>query len=80
MVEIWDPPNEGPAFPKQFTFDYTYDENSTTEVIYNDICYPLVEVRLTTAQFHLWSNVVRSQYFVGQAFGPNRISSFFFHF
>ncbi|XP_045467038.1 osmotic avoidance abnormal protein 3-like isoform X2 [Harmonia axyridis] len=42
MVEIWDP-SEGPAFPKQFTFDYTYDENSTTEIIYNDICYPLVE-------------------------------------
>ncbi|KAK9884297.1 hypothetical protein WA026_005249 [Henosepilachna vigintioctopunctata] len=42
MVEIWDP-NEGPSFPKQFTFDSTYGDTSTTENIYNDICYPLVE-------------------------------------
>uniref|UniRef100_A0AAR5Q922 Kinesin-like protein n=1 Tax=Dendroctonus ponderosae TaxID=77166 RepID=A0AAR5Q922_DENPD len=42
IVEIWDP-GEGPAFPKTFTFDSTYDQNSNTEVIYNDICYPLVE-------------------------------------
>ncbi|KAL3270473.1 hypothetical protein HHI36_021019 [Cryptolaemus montrouzieri] len=42
MIEIWDP-NDGPAFPKQFTFDSTYDDYSNTEVIYNDICYPLVE-------------------------------------
>ncbi|XP_044762594.1 osmotic avoidance abnormal protein 3 isoform X2 [Coccinella septempunctata] len=42
MVELWDP-NEGSTFPKQFTFDYAFDENSTTEIIYNDICYPLVE-------------------------------------
>nr|CAH7747746.1 unnamed protein product [Callosobruchus chinensis] len=42
VVEAWDP-NEGPSFPKQFTFDSTYDQDSTTEVIYNDICYPLVE-------------------------------------
>lgn len=44
MVEIWDP-NEGPAFPKQFTFDSVYGQNSQTENIYNDICYPLIEVR-----------------------------------
>lgn len=43
MVETWDPA-EGPSFPKQFTFDSVYDQNATTEAIYNDICYPLVEV------------------------------------
>ncbi|XP_066255628.1 osmotic avoidance abnormal protein 3-like isoform X6 [Euwallacea similis] len=42
VVETWDP-GEGPAYPKTFTFDSTYDQNSNTEVIYNDICYPLVE-------------------------------------
>ncbi|KAK9755004.1 Kinesin motor domain [Popillia japonica] len=41
-TEIWDP-NEGPALPKTFTFDSVYDQNSYTENIYNDICYPLVE-------------------------------------
>ncbi len=30
--------------PKQFTFDGAYYMNSTTEQIYNDIAYPLVEV------------------------------------
>ena len=43
VVETWDP-GEGPSFPKQFTFDSTYDQDSNTENIYNDICYPLVEV------------------------------------
>lgn len=43
MVETWDP-LEGPSFPKQFTFDSVYDQDSATETIYNDICYPLVEV------------------------------------
>ncbi|XP_063930392.1 osmotic avoidance abnormal protein 3 isoform X4 [Zophobas morio] len=42
VVETWDP-GEGPSFPKQFTFDSTYDQDSNTENIYNDICYPLVE-------------------------------------
>ncbi|CAH1102092.1 unnamed protein product [Psylliodes chrysocephalus] len=42
VVETWDP-NEGPSIPKQFTFDSTYGQDSTTEVIYNDICYPLIE-------------------------------------
>ncbi|XP_076257161.1 kinesin family member 3C isoform X1 [Rhynchophorus ferrugineus] len=41
-IETWDP-GEGPAFPKTFTFDSTYDQDSNTEMIYNDICYPLVE-------------------------------------
>lgn len=44
-IETWDP-GEGPAFPKTFTFDSTYDQDSTTETIYNDICYPLIEVNL----------------------------------
>lgn len=44
-VEIWDP-NESPSLSKNFTFDSVYDQNSTTEAIYNDICYPLVEVSL----------------------------------
>lgn len=43
MIEIFDP-NEGPSFPKQFTFDSVYDQESYTENIYNDICYPLIEV------------------------------------
>lgn len=43
VIETWDP-NEGPSFPKQFTFDSVYDQDSTTETIYNEICYPLVEV------------------------------------
>ncbi|XP_030747526.1 osmotic avoidance abnormal protein 3 isoform X2 [Sitophilus oryzae] len=42
VVEIWDP-GDGSAFPKTFTFDSSYDQSSCTEVIYNDICYPLVE-------------------------------------
>lgn len=29
---------------KEFTFDSAYDAKSTTENIYNDICFPLVEV------------------------------------
>lgn len=34
-----------PTVPaKSFTFDSVYDDNAPTEAIYNDICYPLVEV------------------------------------
>lgn len=43
MVEIWDP-TEGPSLSKQFTFDSAYNQQSQTENIYNDICYPLIEV------------------------------------
>ena len=32
------------AQPKTFTFDGTYYTDSTTEQIYNEIAYPLVEV------------------------------------
>lgn len=30
--------------PKTFTYDSSYGSNAPTEVIYNDICYSLVEV------------------------------------
>lgn len=45
MVEIWDP-TDGPPLAKQFTFDSVYDQKSATESIYNDICYPLIEVNI----------------------------------
>lgn len=32
--------------PKSFTFDSVFDDNAPTEAIYNDICYPLVEVSI----------------------------------
>ena len=38
-------PNDKKAPPKSFTFDGAYDTNSTTEQIYADIGFPLVEVR-----------------------------------
>ena len=37
-------PSEKKAQPKMFTFDGAYYTESTTEVIYADIAYPLVEV------------------------------------
>lgn len=37
-------PNDKKAPPKQFTFDGAYFLDSTTEQIYADIAYPLVEV------------------------------------
>lgn len=37
-------PNDEKAPPKMFTFDGSYYLNSTTEAIYADIAYPLVEV------------------------------------
>lgn len=37
-------PNEDNAVPKSFTFDGAYDINSSTEEIYSDIAYPLIEV------------------------------------
>ncbi len=38
-------PSDGKAPPKSFTFDGTYGTDSTTEQIYADIGYPLVEVK-----------------------------------
>lgn len=37
-------PNDKKAPPKSFTFDGAFFIDSTTEQIYNDIGYPLVEV------------------------------------
>lgn len=37
--------NDPSALPKTFTFDGAYGTNSTTEQIYNEIAYPLVEVK-----------------------------------
>jgi kinesin family protein 3/17 len=37
-------PDDAKAPPKMFTFDGAYFIDSTTEQIYNDIAYPLVEV------------------------------------
>ena len=37
-------PSDKKAPPKTFTFDGAYDLNSTTEQIYADIGFPLVEV------------------------------------
>ena len=36
------------APPKAFTFDGSYFVDSTTENIYNEIAYPLVEVKYST--------------------------------
>ena len=38
-------PNDSKVPPKMFTFDGAYDTASTTEQIYADIGFPLVEVR-----------------------------------
>lgn len=37
-------PNDYSAPAKVFTFDGVYAENSTTEQLYNEIAYPLIEV------------------------------------
>lgn len=38
--------------PKPFTFDGAYFTESTTEQIYNDIAYPLVEVCVLLFYYH----------------------------
>lgn len=43
MVSIQNPADLT-APSKEFTFDSAYDSKASTESIYNDICYPLVEV------------------------------------
>lgn len=43
MVSIQNP-NDLTAPSKEFTFDSAYDIKTSTESIYNDICFPLVEV------------------------------------
>ena len=47
IVNLKDPA----ALPKTFTFDGTYYTDSTTEQIYNEIAYPLVEVCSTQSSF-----------------------------
>ncbi|VDP11941.1 unnamed protein product [Soboliphyme baturini] len=37
-------PNDRASLPKLFTFDGAYDSQATTETIYYEIVYPLVEV------------------------------------
>lgn len=37
-------PNDLEAPPKTFTFDGAYDMDATTEQIYNEIVFPIVEV------------------------------------
>lgn len=37
---------EPTAPSKMFTYDAAYDLKTSTEAIYNDICYSLVEVRI----------------------------------
>ena len=44
VCTIHKPDVAGKQPPKQFTFDGAYYTESTTEQIYNDIAYPLVEV------------------------------------
>jgi hypothetical protein len=43
--------NDPTAPPKAFTFDGCYYTDSTTEAIYNEIAYPLVEVHPICASF-----------------------------
>lgn len=38
-------PSDSTAPSKVFTYDSAYDGSAQTETIYNEICYPLVEVR-----------------------------------
>ena len=40
-------PGDKKAPPKNFTFDGAYFTDSTTEAIYNEIAYPLVEVSIS---------------------------------
>lgn len=42
-------PNDYSVPAKAFTFDGVYGENSTTEQLYNEIAYPLIEV----CQYHV---------------------------
>lgn len=51
MVSIQNPADLT-APSKEFTFDSAYDAKSSSESIYNDICYPLVEV-CSALNFHL---------------------------
>lgn len=54
MVSIQNP-NDLTAPSKEFTFDSAYDLKTSTESIYNDICYPLVEVSLFSFSFPIFN-------------------------
>lgn len=45
---------------KTFTYDAAYDFTTSTEVIYNDICYSLVEVRAVPLYLHVFQFVARN--------------------
>lgn len=54
MISIQNPADLT-APSKEFRFDSAYDLKSSTENIYNDICYPLVEVRAKfTISLNIW--------------------------
>ena len=70
--------NDTTAPPKSFTFDGVYYTDSTTEAIYNEIAYPLVEgvleglhtlsiSRRTVFIFFLWEICYPSTRLVGGA-------------
>ena len=44
--------SSGEPSVKTFTFDGVYDQTSSTEQIYNDFGYPLVEVRYSLNGVH----------------------------
>lgn len=46
-------PNDSDAIPKPFTFDGAYDVDSTTEQIYNEVVFPIVEVSNRAIICHL---------------------------
>ena len=54
IVNVKDPN----APPKLMTFDGAYYTDSTTEAIYNEIAFPLVEVTGTAnmENFNIWEN------------------------
>lgn len=63
-------PSDQKAPPKMFTFDGCYFLDSTTEQIYNDIAYNLVEVS-NSCLSNLQSDAVRvSIYFLGFLVSP----------
>ena len=53
IVNIRDPN----APPKVMTFDGAYYTNSTTESIYNEVAYPLVEVRISNQTYKHTHNI-----------------------
>lgn len=50
--------------PKSFTFDSVYDDKAPTEAIYNDICYPLVEVSIISKCIAALQSTPTKDYFI----------------